>query len=121
MCTEECGVEDTEEVEVVGHNTLVEVLNKFLVDDKGLLLLLVFGLPPLVHTDDPLRAVLACIDMVDVIKGPSAGPEGDGASLLPEGRVLSHACSVRPLTPLSGGGQSLREESREMGSARRER
>ena len=30
---------------------------RFLVDDKGLLILLVFGLPPLVHTDDPLRAV----------------------------------------------------------------
>ena len=32
-------------------------LNKFVVDDKGLLLLLVFGLPPLVHTDDAIRAV----------------------------------------------------------------
>lgn len=26
----------------------------------------VFGLPPLVHTDDPTRAVLACFDMVKV-------------------------------------------------------
>jgi len=32
-------------------------LNKFLVDDKGLLFLLVFGLSPLVHTDDPDRAI----------------------------------------------------------------
>lgn len=39
-------------------------LNKFVIDDKGLLFLLVFGLPPLVHTDDPTRAVLACFDMV---------------------------------------------------------
>lgn len=43
-------------------------LNKFLIDDKGMLLLLVFGLPPLVHTDDPTRAVLACFDMLKVFK-----------------------------------------------------
>jgi len=34
-------------------------INKFLVDDKGMLLLCVFGLPPVSHYDDPLRAVLA--------------------------------------------------------------
>mmetsp|Transcript_43719 Transcript_43719/g.103237 ORF Transcript_43719/g.103237 Transcript_43719/m.103237 type:complete len:1247 (-) Transcript_43719:28-3768(-) len=34
-------------------------INKFLVDDKGMLLLTVFGLPPLCHyVDDPTRAVL---------------------------------------------------------------
>mmetsp|Transcript_40504 Transcript_40504/g.90866 ORF Transcript_40504/g.90866 Transcript_40504/m.90866 type:complete len:1249 (+) Transcript_40504:122-3868(+) len=34
-------------------------INKFLVDDKGMLLLTVFGLPPLCHyIDDPTRAVL---------------------------------------------------------------
>eukprot|EP00933_Yihiella_yeosuensis_P001502 TRINITY_DN10247_c0_g1_i1.p1 TRINITY_DN10247_c0_g1~~TRINITY_DN10247_c0_g1_i1.p1 ORF type:complete len:1054 (+),score=233.58 TRINITY_DN10247_c0_g1_i1:70-3231(+) len=43
-------------------------LNKFLIDDKGMLFLLVYGLPPLVHTDDPTRAVLACFDMVKVFK-----------------------------------------------------
>lgn len=43
-------------------------LNKFLIDDKGMLFLLVFGLPPLVHTDDPTRAVLACFDMLKVFK-----------------------------------------------------
>jgi class 3 adenylate cyclase len=37
--------------------------NKLLMDEKGLKFLLVFGLPPLVHTDDPTRAVLACFDM----------------------------------------------------------
>mmetsp|Transcript_44947 Transcript_44947/g.144002 ORF Transcript_44947/g.144002 Transcript_44947/m.144002 type:complete len:1129 (-) Transcript_44947:87-3473(-) len=39
-------------------------LNKFVIDDKGMLFLLVFGLPPLVHTDDPTRAVLSCFEMV---------------------------------------------------------
>merc|ERR550514_2620006 len=41
-------------------------LNKFLVDDKGLLFLLVFGLPPMVHMDDPTRAVLCCFDLVQL-------------------------------------------------------
>merc|ERR1719379_2349093 len=39
-----------------------------LIDDKGMLFLLVFGLPPLVHTDDPTRAVLTCFDMVKIFK-----------------------------------------------------
>lgn len=43
-------------------------LNKYLVDDKGMLFLLVYGLPPMVHTDDPARAVLACLDMVEVFR-----------------------------------------------------
>eukprot|EP00397_Hematodinium_sp_SG-2012_P000338 GEMP01000338.1.p1 GENE.GEMP01000338.1~~GEMP01000338.1.p1 ORF type:complete len:2269 (+),score=428.96 GEMP01000338.1:104-6910(+) len=40
-------------------------LNKFLVDDKGLLFLLVFGLSPLVHIDDPVRAVRTCFQMIE--------------------------------------------------------
>lgn len=43
-------------------------LNKFMIDDKGTSFLLVFGLPPLVHVDDPTRAVLSCFDMVKVFK-----------------------------------------------------
>jgi len=43
-------------------------LNKFLIDDKGMLFLLVFGLPPLVHPDDPTRAVLATMELVQVFK-----------------------------------------------------
>jgi len=43
-------------------------LNKFVIDDKGMLFLLVFGLPPLVHPDDPTRAVLACLEFVQVFK-----------------------------------------------------
>jgi len=39
-------------------------MNKFLIDEKGMLFVIVFGLPPLVHQDDPTRAVLACFDMV---------------------------------------------------------
>ena len=42
-------------------------VNKMLVDDKGTIVLCVFGLPPRAHSDDPLRAVrslarsLACL------------------------------------------------------------
>lgn len=43
-------------------------LNKYLVDDKGMLFLLVYGLPPMVHTDDPSRAVLACLEIVEVFR-----------------------------------------------------
>ncbi|CAE8639643.1 unnamed protein product [Polarella glacialis] len=43
-------------------------LNKFLIDDKGMLFLLVFGLPPLVHPDDPTRAVLATMELTQVFK-----------------------------------------------------
>merc|ERR1719409_1592300 len=48
-------------------------LNKFLVDDKGLLFLLAFGLPPMVHMDDPTRAILACFDMVQLFKRMNLG------------------------------------------------
>jgi class 3 adenylate cyclase len=43
-------------------------VNKFLVDDKGLLFLCVFGTPPLVHTDDPLRAINACFSIIHSLK-----------------------------------------------------
>eukprot|EP00398_MALV-I-01_sp_L67-1_P000960 gene960-885_t len=43
-------------------------VNKFLVDDKGITLLVVFGLPPLPHSDDPLRALLAGLRIVDKLK-----------------------------------------------------
>lgn len=43
-------------------------LNKFLVDDKGMLFLLCFGLPPLVHKDDAIRAILCCMDIRKVMK-----------------------------------------------------
>eukprot|EP00397_Hematodinium_sp_SG-2012_P004734 GEMP01004748.1.p1 GENE.GEMP01004748.1~~GEMP01004748.1.p1 ORF type:complete len:1084 (+),score=199.12 GEMP01004748.1:212-3463(+) len=43
-------------------------VNKFLVDDKGMLFLFCFGLPPLVHMDDPTRAVLFCFDAVNFLR-----------------------------------------------------
>lgn len=38
-------------------------INKLSVDDKGVSLLAALGLPPLAHNDDPIRAVLAAMDM----------------------------------------------------------
>lgn len=52
------------------------LLNKVLIDDKGMRFLIVFGLPPLVHTDDPTRAVLLCFDLVEVFKQTSANLVG---------------------------------------------
>mmetsp|Transcript_49122 Transcript_49122/g.106831 ORF Transcript_49122/g.106831 Transcript_49122/m.106831 type:complete len:1016 (-) Transcript_49122:54-3101(-) len=43
-------------------------LCRCIVDDKGMLFLLVFGLPPLVHSDDPLRSVLAGLDIIEAFK-----------------------------------------------------
>ncbi|KAK3285553.1 hypothetical protein CYMTET_6848 [Cymbomonas tetramitiformis] len=43
-------------------------VNKFLVDDKGLLFLCGFGLPPLIHTDDPVRAIHAAFKITKALK-----------------------------------------------------
>eukprot|EP00049_Salpingoeca_infusionum_P002078 m.53659 g.53659 ORF g.53659 m.53659 type:complete len:1616 (-) comp11375_c0_seq1:3019-7866(-) len=62
----------------VGHKLMLHVqehtysfegsVNKLLVDDKGLLVLCVFGLPPMAHPDDPRRAVLAAMSLVQARK-----------------------------------------------------
>jgi len=38
-------------------------LNQFIVDDKGTIMVMAFGLPPLTHEDDPARGVQAALDM----------------------------------------------------------
>lgn len=43
-------------------------LNKFLMDDKGSTLVVVFGLPPMSHQDDSVRAILTAFLMVDELK-----------------------------------------------------
>lgn len=52
-------------------------LNKFLMDDKGSTLITVFGLPPLAHEDDAIRAVLSaleiCTRLIDFGLSPSIG------------------------------------------------
>ncbi|KAL8431561.1 hypothetical protein Efla_000607 [Eimeria flavescens] len=48
--------------------TMEGSVNKFLVDDKGVLLLVMFGLPPVYHLDDPVRAIMAGLRVVDGMK-----------------------------------------------------
>eukprot|EP00928_Gymnodinium_smaydae_P025416 TRINITY_DN20241_c0_g3_i2.p1 TRINITY_DN20241_c0_g3~~TRINITY_DN20241_c0_g3_i2.p1 ORF type:complete len:1153 (-),score=222.54 TRINITY_DN20241_c0_g3_i2:45-3503(-) len=57
------------------------VLHKLSVDGKGLRFQIVFGLPPLVHSDDAARAVLACIDVRDLLsaKRSAAKSAEDGS------------------------------------------
>lgn len=43
-------------------------INRFGVDEKGAILLAAFGLPPLVHDDDPLRGILAAIDIRNALQ-----------------------------------------------------
>jgi len=38
-------------------------LNKLLMDDKGSTLIVVFGLPPMTHQDDPVRAVMSAFTL----------------------------------------------------------
>ena len=109
-------------------------LNKFLVDDKGLLFLLVFGLPPLVHPDDPTRAVLASAEFVQIFKrlelmgrfGVTTGRSYCGISGSPKrmeytvlgdvvdlsARLIAKApCSVSCATRRRGGAQRVRLSS----------
>eukprot|EP01071_Lankesteria_metandrocarpae_P003319 Lankesteria_metandrocarpae@DN2890_c0_g1_i1.p1 len=48
--------------------TMEGSVNKFLVDDKGVLILIMFGLPPVYHLDDSLRAVMTSMRVVDGLK-----------------------------------------------------
>ena len=43
-------------------------MNKFVMDDKGALLLCAWGLPPMAHVDDPHRATAAAMDLLDAFK-----------------------------------------------------
>ena len=43
-------------------------LNKFLMDDKGSTLIILFGLPPMAHQDDPVRGVLTAHIMVKALR-----------------------------------------------------
>ena len=43
-------------------------LNKLLMDDKGSTLIVIFGLPPMAHQDDPVRATLTAIDLIKDLK-----------------------------------------------------
>jgi hypothetical protein len=38
-------------------------LCKFIVEDRGFVFVISFGIPPLMHTDDPARALFACLDI----------------------------------------------------------
>ena len=39
-------------------------INKFLVDDKGTILMVLFGAPPFSHRDDPARAIACALDLL---------------------------------------------------------
>ncbi|CRG98502.1 adenylyl cyclase beta, putative [Plasmodium relictum] len=48
--------------------TMEGTINKFIFDDKGILILIMFGLPPLYHSDDSIRALLTCFRLIDALK-----------------------------------------------------
>lgn len=51
-----------------------------LVDDKGTILLCVFGLPPRSHPDDPLRAVRTALLLADLLDGSANAEVGEAGS-----------------------------------------
>ncbi|EGD79334.1 hypothetical protein PTSG_09748 [Salpingoeca rosetta] len=64
-------------------------INKFIVDDKGLLVLCVFGLPPMKHADDAIRATSAARLLVK--EAPKAMAKFRAASRLAHNQIT---CSV---------------------------
>ena len=64
--TESTPVGDIQRIMQIMQNCLYRhegSINRFGIDDKGAILLAAFGLPPLDHKDDPLRALLAARDL----------------------------------------------------------
>lgn len=45
------------------------IIRQFCVDDKGLTFIAAFSVPPLIHEDDPFRAVAAALDLLAVLQG----------------------------------------------------
>jgi class 3 adenylate cyclase len=48
-------------------------LNKFLMDDKGSVMLIVWGLPPFSNSDDPVRSVETALSLVEELKKYNCG------------------------------------------------
>jgi len=90
-------------------------LNKTLIDDKGMTFLLVWGLPPMVHTDDPTRAMLAAFDIVRACKAL-----GVTATMgLTTGQTYCGVCGCTDRMEYTVLGSSVNLASRLMGSAAR--
>jgi len=83
-------------------------INKISLDEKGVTVLAVFGLPPLVHEDDPERAIKAAMQILDAF--------GDDAESLPQ--RARHGVSIGVTTgPVFAGiiGSNRRREFTVMG------
>lgn len=44
------------------------MVRQFLVDDKGTVLIAVFGVPPYKHIDDPIRAVKTALEISEILE-----------------------------------------------------
>ncbi|NJN67713.1 MAG: tetratricopeptide repeat protein [Chloroflexaceae bacterium] len=54
-------------------------LNKLVVDDKGTVLLILFGAPPLAHEDDPIRALACARELQQLSRASARMPESHPA------------------------------------------
>src|SRR5207253_2397279 len=74
-------------------------LKEVIVDDKGLTLVAVFGLPPLAHEDDPARAARAAL-----VTQKALGERGMRCAIgLATGRAFSGALTSKRSWPSTSG------------------
>ena len=98
-------------------------LNKMLVDDKGTVLLCVFGLPPRPHADDPLRSVKASMAISRALDG-HCSQEGGGRVPtacvgVATGRVFCGVVGSAERSEFTTMGDTVNVAARLMGLAKR--
>ncbi len=93
-------------------------LNKVVVDDKGTVLVILFGAPPLAHEDDALRALAFAQKMQAAYGQPGGGHNGASGESQPGLPALRLAIGITNATVFAGPVGSLtRREYTVMGAA----
>uniref|UniRef100_A0A7S3PEK7 Guanylate cyclase domain-containing protein n=1 Tax=Aplanochytrium stocchinoi TaxID=215587 RepID=A0A7S3PEK7_9STRA len=79
------------------------VINKFLIDDKGNTLIVVFGLAPFSHEDDANRAVFCAVDIINFLNSKDLKPAMGVTTSVCYGGVIGHAGSRREYSIIGDG------------------
>jgi class 3 adenylate cyclase/tetratricopeptide (TPR) repeat protein len=93
-------------------------INKLTVDDKGSVLLALFGAPPLAHADDPLRAVRCALDLQTVtVDLPERAAPASLAIGIATGRVFAGPVGSETRREYTVLGDTVNLAARLMGQA----